>query len=99
MNVNVPVPPEQIVFPDKLPCGNAFPFPDSPMVGELLPDVVLDTVIVALCEPLPDGVKVTWYVPLPFAGIVVDDILLTTNCALLETTVIPLAVPPVLFIV
>ena len=77
----------------------AIPVPVNVAVGELLPEVVLDTVIVALCKPLLDGVKVTWNVALPFAGIVVDDKLLTTNCALLETTEIPLAAAPVLFIV
>ena len=40
--------------------GVVIPVPVKELVGELLPEVVLATVMVALCAPLLPGVNVTW---------------------------------------
>ena len=46
--------------PEVTACAiDALPVPVNAVVGELLPDVVLATVMVALLAPATDGVKVT----------------------------------------
>ena len=62
--------------------------PVKVLVGELLPEVVLDTVMVALLFPAEEGVKVTLKVAFPKAGTVVGASE-TTNSALSEDTVTP----------
>ena len=72
--------------------GNARPVPVNELVGELLPDVVLVTVTVALFAPLLAGVNVTLYVAVPPPpAMVVEDKPLTTNWGSLEITITPSA--------
>lgn len=75
------------------------PVPVRPLVGELLPPVVLLTVIVADFPPADDGVKVTLYVTVPpDAATEVFDKPLTTNCGSSETTVNPSACAAPVFV-
>ena len=69
----------------------ASPVPVNASTPELIPDVVVAAVTVALLTPLPEGVKVTTKVAVP-PGAMEVGALLTTNWALFEMTVTPLAV-------
>ena len=100
----VPEPVRVVVDPmqtDRFPVivGKAVPVPDSEIVGELLPVVVLLTVMVALLDPAVAGVKVTWKVTEAPGAIVNAERLPTTNSALLDCAVKPAASTPVFVIV
>ena len=78
--------------------GSALPVPVNGFVAVFVPCDVQVTVIVAFLFPAPEAVKVTRNVAESPAFIAVGA-LLTTNCASLETTVIPVASVPVFLIV
>ena len=92
---------QAVAVPDMVAVGNVFAVPDKKLVTGVLPlAVAVLIVMVAVRFPPALGVKVTSYVAVPPAPlIVVEERLLTTNSGLLDVTVTPAALPPVFVMV
>lgn len=90
----------EVALEEVIVCATvAEPVPVNELVGELLPPVVLATVMIAVFAPALAGVNVTSYVAVPPPAAMVCELkLLTTNCASFETTVIPAAAMVPLFV-